>query len=200
MTFTLARALALSHTDMLAHSHTRTHVCTLAHTTTLHTQTRAHSYTRLVPCLFESEDLVLHKSDMAVLYSLMDVARGAVDCIDVLPHLVQFEQEIDGGAEAVELDAADDDDDGASEAMEVATMQLANHDDEVKAALFLEEEARLQQVALANERAQAAAQRERENAAREEEARLRAIEEERKVSVMRVCLTLCVCVCVRVRV
>lgn len=29
------------------------------------------------PCLFESEDLVLRKSDMDVLYCLMDVARGA---------------------------------------------------------------------------------------------------------------------------
>lgn len=42
---------------------------------------------------------------MAVLYCLMDVARGAVRCVDVIPHLVQFEQEIDAADDAAETAA-----------------------------------------------------------------------------------------------
>eukprot|EP00037_Helgoeca_nana_P006253 m.57792 g.57792 ORF g.57792 m.57792 type:complete len:1385 (+) comp17137_c0_seq1:245-4399(+) len=130
-----------------------------------------------VPCLFESEDLVLHKSDMAVLYCLMDVARGAVDCIDVLPHLVQFEQEIDSGITAVEVSAAESDD--GEEAAVVATMNLRNEEEEMRAVVFLQEEAKRQAIALAAERAQEAARLEGERAAREEKQRLAAIEEER---------------------
>jgi len=132
-----------------------------------------------VPCLFESEDLVLHKSDMQVLYCLMDVARGAVDCIDVLPHLVQFEQEIDAGESVVELAAADD----GGEEIEVTTtasLNLRSEEEEVRAAMFLQEEAKRQEVAMAAARAQELARLEQERAAREEEMRLAAIEEEQR--------------------
>eukprot|EP00039_Didymoeca_costata_P029241 m.23806 g.23806 ORF g.23806 m.23806 type:complete len:592 (+) comp7541_c0_seq1:303-2078(+) len=46
-----------------------------------------------VPCVFETNDLSLTRNVPQVLNCLMDVARGAQDCLDRLPTLVTFEQQ-----------------------------------------------------------------------------------------------------------
>lgn len=46
-------------------------------------------------CLFESEDLVLHKNEKSVILTLLDVARKAFTFGVQPPEIVRFEQEID---------------------------------------------------------------------------------------------------------
>ena len=46
-------------------------------------------------CLFESEDLVLHKNEKSVILTLLDVARKAFIFGVQPPEIVRFEQEID---------------------------------------------------------------------------------------------------------
>lgn len=51
-------------------------------------------------CLFESEDLVLHKNEKSVILTLLDVARKAFTFGVQPPEIVRFEQEIDQEIEA----------------------------------------------------------------------------------------------------
>eukprot|EP00041_Stephanoeca_diplocostata_P004815 m.51050 g.51050 ORF g.51050 m.51050 type:complete len:1124 (-) comp15377_c1_seq21:3150-6521(-) len=154
------------------------------------------------PCLFESEDLVLHRSDMAVLYCLMDVARGAVRCVSVIPHLVQFEQDIDATDDAAETaamlaDAADmeedfgdstDDDDASTTASAIVARASASDVSDAErqrmqeeAERFAAEQAEQLRLERAMEEARRLAAEEQARAVREERERLAALEHERQV-------------------
>ena len=62
---------------------------------------------RGVPCLFETSDLTQLRNESQVLNCIMDVARGARDCLEQLPTLITFEKQIEAQGESCGGDADD---------------------------------------------------------------------------------------------